>query len=190
MAETSRDRVPPGQRVIDDFPVLHAGSVARVRPESFSSHSVRAGRARHRVGLGSAPALPAVELDMRHTLRHRLEQAGHPLEGCTGVQPTGAADRLPASRARRGPRRQRMDHQPATGGTAAAKTCSWHTSTKAGRYRADHGGPVRLLVPRLYFWKSAKWLEGIEFTTDQRLGFWETRGYHELGDPWLEQRYS
>jgi DMSO/TMAO reductase YedYZ molybdopterin-dependent catalytic subunit len=54
----------------------------------------------------------------------------------------------------------------------------------------EHGGPARLLVPRLYLWKSAKWLEGIEFTSDQRLGYWETRGYHELGDPWLEQRYS
>jgi DMSO/TMAO reductase YedYZ molybdopterin-dependent catalytic subunit len=55
---------------------------------------------------------------------------------------------------------------------------------------AEHGGPVRLLVPRLYFWKSAKWLEGIEFTAEERLGYWETRGYHALGDPWLEQRYS
>jgi DMSO/TMAO reductase YedYZ molybdopterin-dependent catalytic subunit len=55
---------------------------------------------------------------------------------------------------------------------------------------AEHGGPVRLLVPRLYFWKSAKWLRGIEFTVDERLGYWERLGYHSLGDPWLEQRYS
>jgi DMSO/TMAO reductase YedYZ molybdopterin-dependent catalytic subunit len=54
----------------------------------------------------------------------------------------------------------------------------------------DHGGPVRLVVPRLYFWKSAKWLREIEFVVDQRLGYWESVGYHELGDPWLEQRYS
>jgi DMSO/TMAO reductase YedYZ molybdopterin-dependent catalytic subunit len=54
----------------------------------------------------------------------------------------------------------------------------------------NHGGPCRLVVPRLYFWKSAKWLGSIEFTPDERLGFWETRGYHALGDPWLEQRYS
>jgi len=49
---------------------------------------------------------------------------------------------------------------------------------------------LRLLVPRLYLWKSAKWLRGIEFTAEQRLGFWEVRGYHALGDPWREQRYS
>jgi DMSO/TMAO reductase YedYZ molybdopterin-dependent catalytic subunit len=54
----------------------------------------------------------------------------------------------------------------------------------------EHGGPVRLVVPRLYFWKSAKWLQSIEFTADERLGFWESNGYHRLGDPWLEQRYS
>jgi DMSO/TMAO reductase YedYZ molybdopterin-dependent catalytic subunit len=55
---------------------------------------------------------------------------------------------------------------------------------------AEHGGPVRLVVPRLYFWKSAKWVRGIEFTPDERLGYWERLGYHRLGDPWLEQRYS
>ena len=55
---------------------------------------------------------------------------------------------------------------------------------------AEHGGPVRLVVPRLYLWKSAKWIRGIEFTADERLGYWERVGYHPLGDPWLEQRYS
>jgi DMSO/TMAO reductase YedYZ molybdopterin-dependent catalytic subunit len=55
---------------------------------------------------------------------------------------------------------------------------------------AEHGGPVRLVVPRLYFWKSAKWINSIEFTVDERLGYWERAGYHRLGDPWLEQSYS
>jgi len=54
----------------------------------------------------------------------------------------------------------------------------------------EHGGPVRLVVPHLYFWKSAKWLKRIEFIPADRLGFWEERGYHERGDPWTEQRYS
>jgi DMSO/TMAO reductase YedYZ molybdopterin-dependent catalytic subunit len=55
---------------------------------------------------------------------------------------------------------------------------------------AEHGGPVRLVVPHLYFWKSAKWLQAIEFTIADQAGFWEERGYHERGDPWQEQRYS
>lgn len=54
----------------------------------------------------------------------------------------------------------------------------------------DHGAPVRLVVPRLYFWKSAKWVTGVEFTSEERLGFWESHGYHNRGDPWKEERYG
>jgi DMSO/TMAO reductase YedYZ molybdopterin-dependent catalytic subunit len=54
----------------------------------------------------------------------------------------------------------------------------------------EHGGPARLLVPHLYFWKSAKWVRRLIFTDDDEPGFWETLGYHDRGDPWLEQRYQ
>ena len=54
---------------------------------------------------------------------------------------------------------------------------------------AEHGGPARLLVPHLYFWKSAKWVSGIEVLDHDVRGFWEQNGYHDRGDPWLEQRY-
>ena len=53
----------------------------------------------------------------------------------------------------------------------------------------DHGFPLRLLIPKKYFWKSAKWLRGLEFMPRNRLGFWEKRGYHDEADPWKEQRY-
>jgi DMSO/TMAO reductase YedYZ molybdopterin-dependent catalytic subunit len=53
----------------------------------------------------------------------------------------------------------------------------------------EHGGPARLLVPHLYFWKSAKWLRGLTLTVDDEPGFWESYGYHNYGDPWREQRY-
>ena len=53
-----------------------------------------------------------------------------------------------------------------------------------------HGGPARLLVPHLYFWKSAKWVRGIDLMADNEPGFWETFGYHDYGDPWREQRYQ
>jgi DMSO/TMAO reductase YedYZ molybdopterin-dependent catalytic subunit len=55
---------------------------------------------------------------------------------------------------------------------------------------AEHGGPVRLLVPHLYFWKSAKWVTKITFMDHDQQGFWERNGYHDRGDPWLEQRYQ
>jgi len=54
----------------------------------------------------------------------------------------------------------------------------------------EHGGPARLLVPHLYFWKSAKWIRGLELSLEDEPGFWESYGYHNYGDPWREQRYS
>lgn len=55
---------------------------------------------------------------------------------------------------------------------------------------ADHGGPMRLVVPHLYAWKSAKWINGLEFLAETDLGFWERNGYHHRGEPWAEERYS
>jgi len=54
----------------------------------------------------------------------------------------------------------------------------------------DHGGPLRLVVPHLYAWKSAKWIRGLEFLDHEELGFWERNGYHRRGEPWNEERYS
>jgi len=54
----------------------------------------------------------------------------------------------------------------------------------------EHGGPVRLLVPHLYFWKSAKWVRGLRIVEEDQPGFWESLGYHNYGDPWKEQRYQ
>lgn len=54
----------------------------------------------------------------------------------------------------------------------------------------EHGAPARLVVPHLYFWKSAKWIQRIEFRTSEAAGFWEQRGYHNRGDPWKQERYS
>ena len=54
----------------------------------------------------------------------------------------------------------------------------------------EHGGPVRLLVPHLYFWKSAKWVRSLRIVEDDQPGFWESLGYHNYGDPWKEQRYQ
>ena len=55
---------------------------------------------------------------------------------------------------------------------------------------AEHGGPMRVVVPHLYAWKSAKWINGLEFLAQKDLGFWERNGYHERGEPWAEERYS
>ena len=68
---------------------------------------------------------------------------------------------------------------------------AWIVWTHEGRpLPREHGGPVRLLVPRLYFWKSAKWVTRLTLMEHDKQGFWERNGYHDLGDPWLEQRYQ
>ncbi len=54
----------------------------------------------------------------------------------------------------------------------------------------EHGGPVRMVIPNRYAWKGAKWLKSIELHAEDRLGFWEVRGYHNYADPWLKQRFS
>ncbi len=72
-----------------------------------------------------------------------------------------------------------------TGGKA------WVTLSFGGEpLRPEHGGPARLLVPHLYFWKSAKWIRQLRFLERDQPGFWETYGYHNYGDPWREQRYA
>jgi DMSO/TMAO reductase YedYZ molybdopterin-dependent catalytic subunit len=72
-----------------------------------------------------------------------------------------------------------------TGGKA------WVVWTAEGKPLSKvHGGPARLLVPHLYFWKSAKWVSGVELMAEDEAGFWERNGYHDRGDPWLEQRYQ
>jgi DMSO/TMAO reductase YedYZ molybdopterin-dependent catalytic subunit len=72
----------------------------------------------------------------------------------------------------------------------AADDCLLAHSHDGAPISRQHGGPVRLIMPRYYLWKSAKWLKRIEFLPVDRPGFWETRGYHNQGDPWQEQRYG
>jgi DMSO/TMAO reductase YedYZ molybdopterin-dependent catalytic subunit len=68
---------------------------------------------------------------------------------------------------------------------------AWVVWTHEGKpLPVDHGGPVRLLVPHLYFWKSAKWVTRLTLLDHDQQGFWERNGYHDRGDPWLEQRYQ
>jgi DMSO/TMAO reductase YedYZ molybdopterin-dependent catalytic subunit len=68
---------------------------------------------------------------------------------------------------------------------------AWIVDEYAGEpLSAEHGGPARLLVPHLYFWKSAKWVRGLDVLDHDERGFWERYGYHDYGDPWREQRYQ
>jgi len=184
-----RDRIPPGQRLVDRLPVLHAGSVMHIPTSSWTltiSGLVTTKRTISWDELLAAPAIDQV-CDLHCVTGWTLLDTRW--RGVRVSDLVQTEDLLPSAR-------HVVIH--ATGG--------WTTNLPleelfredvlvAHEYEgrplpAEHGGPVRLLVPRLYFWKSAKWLSGLEFTAEEQLGYWESRGYHALGDPWLEQRYS
>jgi len=185
--EANSNRVPPGQYVTSDFPVLSAGPTPRV-PLSEWSFSLRGELDEPRSwSWDEFQALPregfAVDihcvttwskLDTQwtgvsvDTLLEGVETgAEHVLVFCDG----GYTTNLPL--------------EDVTGGRA------WVAFEYEGEpLEPEHGGPARLVVPHLYFWKSAKWIRGIELRSDDEPGFWESYGYHNYGDPWREQRYA
>ena len=182
-------RVPPGQHLVKTLPVLHAGSVMHVDTTEWKLALTGLVSPQATLDYGTLLALPPTDQvsDIHCVTTWSLLDTRWRGVKVTDLLKDYAID--PKAR-------HCVVH--ATGG--------WTTNLPleelllddvllAYEYdgkpiSAEHGGPVRLVVPRLYFWKSAKWINGIEFTVDERLGYWERVGYHRLGDPWLEQRYS
>jgi DMSO/TMAO reductase YedYZ molybdopterin-dependent catalytic subunit len=179
-------RVPPGQYVTDDFPVLSAGPTPHTPLDEWT-FSIVDGEERTTWTWEEFRALPSEEVtvDIHCVTRWSkldttwegvsvdtlLEEAGveapYVLAFCDG----GYTTNLPT--------------EDVTGGKA------WVAFAYDGEpLDPEHGGPARLLVPHLYFWKSAKWVRGLALREDDEPGFWETYGYHLYGDPWREQRYS
>jgi DMSO/TMAO reductase YedYZ molybdopterin-dependent catalytic subunit len=180
------DRVPPGQYVTPDFPVLSAGPTPRVSKATWD-FQLRGAVANSRLWTWDEFwALPREEvtvdihcvtkwskLDTRwsgvsvDTLLREVDPQGAYV---TAVSDGGYTTNLPIA--------------DVMGGKA------WIVDRYAGEpLPAEHGGPARLLVPHLYFWKSAKWVRALEVTHEDRAGFWEDAGYHMRGDPWNEERY-
>jgi len=127
------------------------------------------------VELGGLPRASGGDADHGHPLRDQVVEAGHDLARGTGYV-TAWCD---------GGYTTNLAIEDLTGGKA------WVAYEYGGEpLEPEHGGPARLLIPHLYFWKSAKWVRGLTFTLSDEPGFWETYGYHNRGDPWLEQRYQ
>jgi DMSO/TMAO reductase YedYZ molybdopterin-dependent catalytic subunit len=184
--EVPVDRLPPGQYATTDFPVLSAGPTPTIRTGDWA-FSVVGGLEPRTWTWEEFRALPTEEVTADIHCVTKWSKFDTRWEGV-------AVDTLLA------------DVQ--TEATYATAFCdggyttnhrladltdgrAWVVDTYDGQPLApEHGGPVRLLVPHLYFWKSAKWLRGFALTRLNEPGFWETFGYHDRGDPWLEQRYS
>lgn len=183
-------RLPPGQYHTDRFPVLHAGSVPRYKDLSEWTFSIT-GLVDNPVVLGwsDIEALPSVEVKVDIHCVTRWSKFDTLWKGV----PFSAVYEL--ARPRDGASHIMCHCEYGfTANLPLADVMGENVALLAYQYdgkplEPDHGYPLRFFVPKLYFWKSAKWLRGIEFMSEDRPGFWERNGYHMYGDPWKEQRY-
>jgi len=180
-------RVPPGQYVTDDFPVLSAGPTPHHPLESWSFEIRGAVDNPVSWSWDELRALPseAVKVDIHCVTKWSkldTEWTGVSLDTLLGGVETSAAYVTAFSD---GGYTTNLPLEDVTGGRA------WIAYDYDGEpLDPEHGGPARLLVPHLYFWKSAKWVAGLRLLDHNEPGFWEQNGYHDRGDPWLEQRYQ
>ena len=183
-------RVPPGQYVTDDFPVLSAGPTPRTSLDrwSFSLLAPDGGELLRR-SWSQLLALPASEVVVDIHCVTKWSKLGTRWKGVSFDALMDAAGvEVPA------PYVMAM----CDGGyTTNLPVADLRGGKGMIAYQYDgaplapeHGGPARLLVPHLYFWKSAKWVRALRFMASDEPGFWEANGYHIYGDPWKEQRYD
>jgi DMSO/TMAO reductase YedYZ molybdopterin-dependent catalytic subunit len=180
-------RIPPGQYLTADFPVLSAGPTPRTPLDRWNFAITGAVDIPVRWSWDEFKQLPseAVTVDIHCVTKwSKLDTVWQGVSIDTlldGVEPEGQY----VSAYCDGGYTTNMPLADLTGGKA------WVAYAYDGAPLApEHGGPARLLVPHLYFWKSAKWVRGLEITRENRSGFWEQLGYHDYGDPWREQRYQ
>ncbi|HVV22279.1 MAG TPA: sulfite oxidase-like oxidoreductase [Pseudonocardiaceae bacterium] len=180
-------RVPPGQYVTTGFPVLSAGPTPRTPLEQWT-FTVRGAVDRPMTWTwDELRALPSetISVDIHCVTKWSkfdTSWTGVSLDTLLADVRTDARYLVAFSD---GGYTTNLPLADVTGGKA------WVVHGYDGQpLAAEHGGPARLLVPHLYFWKSAKWVRGIELREQDQPGFWERYGYHNYGDPWREQRYS
>jgi len=184
-----KNRIPPGQRATENFPVLHYGGVPRIDPADWSLRLFGLVEREKSLSFSEFTAMPMVKVfsDVHCvTGWSRLDNLWE------GVQSTALKDQVKIL--------------PEASFAIAHASGKFTTNLSLEDFfqedvlfalkhngrplTPDHGYPVRMVVPRLYFWKSAKWVTGVEFTSEDRPGFWESHGYHNRGDPWKEERYG
>jgi DMSO/TMAO reductase YedYZ molybdopterin-dependent catalytic subunit len=180
------DRVPPGQYVTDDFPVLSAGPTPHTSLDDWDLTITGEVDGLRRWSWDEFRALPSEPVTVDIHCVTKWSKLDSEWEGVSldtlldGVDTTaeyvvafcdgGYTTNLPL--------------EDLTEGKA------WIAFVFEGEpLDPEHGGPARLLVPHLYFWKSAKWVRGLRLAATDEPGFWEQNGYHSYGDPWKEQRY-
>jgi DMSO/TMAO reductase YedYZ molybdopterin-dependent catalytic subunit len=187
--QPSRDRLPPGQKLVTDgWPVLDLGMHPDIKPEQWEL-KISGAAIEQTFSWDDFRAMPQTKLttDLHCVTTWSIYDAE--VEGVLWADLLARLNvRDDATHAMFHSHDGYTTNLPLTEmskpGVALVHSFGGKPLTR------EHGGPVRTWVPHLYAWKSAKWLKEIEFMTADKRGFWEVRGYHNLGDPWKEQRYS
>jgi DMSO/TMAO reductase YedYZ molybdopterin-dependent catalytic subunit len=181
------DRLPPGQYLESGFPVLSAGPTPPVKTQSWQFTITTETGEQRRWDWGQFMALPAEQIttDIHCVTKwSKLDThwRGVSLDTLLGGVQTNAGYVMARSY---GGYTTNLPLPDLRDGKA------WIAyEYEGGALHPEHGGPARLLVPHLYFWKSAKWVTGLDLMAHDKHGFWEELGYHDYGDPWREQRYQ
>ena len=185
--EGADDRLPPGQYLTHDFPVLSAGPTPVVSRDEWTFTVRTEDGDRRAWSWAELTALPVEEVtvDIHCVTRwSRLDTVWRGVSLDALLEDVESAADFALVHSHGGyttnlPLEDLLDGQ------------AWIAFEHDGDdLSPEHGGPARLLVPHLYFWKSAKWVSGIDLLVQDEPGFWEQLGYHDYGDPWREQRYQ
>lgn len=184
-----RERLPPGQYLTEDFPVLSAGPTPEVNLDVWKFRLRNGPRTVKEWSWAEFNALPQSKMTRDIHCVTKWSKFDTYWEGVlvddiladAGIEPP-----TPYVLA------HSYDGYSTNVPTADLVAGKAMVATRFGGepLHAEHGGPARLLTPHLYFWKSAKWVNALQFTALDTAGFWELRGYHMYGDPWREQRFS
>lgn len=181
------ERLPPGQFLTEDFPVLSAGPTPRIDTEAWEFQIRTESGQTHRWDWAALQALPTEDITHDIHCVTRWTKLGTTWRGVSldtlFADVESSYDFVMAHSY--GGYTTNIPLDDLLDGKA------WIATEFEGEaLEPEHGGPARLLIPHLYFWKSAKWIRGLVMQEDDEPGFWEQNGYHAYGDPWLEQRYS
>jgi len=184
-----KDRVPPGQEVTEKWPVLHDGKISNIDTSRWTFTISGMVEKERNISYQDFLSLPQVKVFSDIHCVTGWSKLNNLWEGVS-TRAVGELGRiLPEARF--------VIVHAARGFTTNLSLDDFFESDVLFAIKRnnkvlspEHGYPVRLVVPRLYFWKSAKWVVGVEFTEEDRKGFWESRGYHNHGDPWKQERYS
>lgn len=184
-----QERVPPGQTLTTKWPVLHYSDVPRVTEDSFRFKIFGAVEQPIEWTWAQFRALPKINLTSDFHCVTTWSKLDNAWEGVAFSEIVRRAGVKPSARFC-------MVH--GSDGYYTNVSMEWLNdsdvlfawSHDGQPLTPEHGGPLRLVVPKLYAWKSAKWVSALEFLETDRRGFWEERGYHNRGEPFAEERYS